>query len=73
MNKKIIKALKQSELYEYYKSKDANAENNEESIYLIDIIVLKDDIEYILSNKNEFKFEDDIDFIENIKKLKSFL
>jgi hypothetical protein len=77
--KKIIESLKEVGLYNYYKEKDIDKEENEESIYLLDIVVLKDDVEDILNNIDEYAdsksvyYQEELEFIEQIKKLKNSL
>lgn len=70
MKKEIEEALRKHDLYDYYSKKDADKEDNEDSLFLIDLIVLKDDIDYILSNQEEYDFDDDFEFVEQIKSLK---
>lgn len=75
----IVKILKDLELFEYYNNKDVDKENDESSIYIIDLIVLQDDIEYILKNQDEYcdedsvYYNDEVEFINKIKELKKRL
>lgn len=77
--KKIIEILKEVGLYDYYKEKDIDKEENEESIYLLDRVILKDDVEDILNNIDEYidsesvYYKEQLEFIEQIKKLKTSL
>lgn len=69
----IIKALKEANLFEYYATKDVDKNEDEISIFLMDSVVLKDDVNYILNNRDEYDFDDDLEFIEKIEKLNSIL
>lgn len=75
----IINILKEVELYDYYKNKDVDRKENTPNIFFVDRVVLLDDVEYILNNKNEFLNEDSIyydeelAFLEKIKQLKNKL
>ena len=75
----IINLLKEVELFDYYKSKDVDKEENKPSIFLIDRKVLLDDVDYIFNNENEYvdknsiHYEDELKFIEKIKKLQNKL
>jgi hypothetical protein len=68
--KEIEEALRKHDLYDYYSKKDVDKKDNEDSLFLIDLVVLKDDIDYILSNQEEYDFDDDFEFVEQIKSLK---
>lgn len=75
----IINLLKEVELFDYYKSKDVDKEENKPSIFLIDRKVLLDDVNYILNNQNEYvdkdsiHYDDELEFIEKIKQLQNKL
>ena len=79
IKKSIVKILKDLELFEYYNNKDVDKENDESSIYIIDLIVLQDDVEYILKNQDEYcdedsvYYNDEVEFIHKIKELKKRL
>ena len=75
----IINLLKEVELFDYYKSKDVDKEENKPSIFLIDRKVLLDDVNYIFNNQNEYvdkdsiHYDDELEFIEKIKQLQNKL